>query len=81
MTQRIVSDCCDALTKNGTCQDCKEKCGTYNEFECATCEDTGEVDTMEQVYPNEPHTAPIGTGPCPDCMGDADDDGELDQDR
>lgn len=36
---------------------------------CQTCGGTGEVDTMEQVYPGEPHMAPIGTGKCPDCDG------------
>lgn len=33
-------------------------------FACELCEDTGEVTTMERVYPNEPHTAPIGTEKC-----------------
>lgn len=31
---------------------------------CAECLGTGEVTTMEAVYPNEPHQAPIGTKPC-----------------
>ena len=34
------------------------------EGECAECGGTGEVDAMEQVYPNEPHMAPIGTQKC-----------------
>lgn len=34
---------------------------------CETCDGTGEVTTMEYVYPGEPHMAPIGTAPCPDC--------------
>lgn len=34
---------------------------------CETCGGTGEVTTMEAVYPNEPHMAPIGSAPCPDC--------------
>lgn len=31
---------------------------------CEHCGGTGEVTTMEQVYPNEPHYAPIGTRDC-----------------
>ncbi len=27
----------------------------------------GYVRTMERVYPNEPHMAPVGEEPCPDC--------------
>lgn len=34
---------------------------------CETCGGTGEVSQIEQVYPNEPHTADVGTAPCPDC--------------
>lgn len=37
------------------------------ENECDECGGTGEVTTMEQVYANEPHMAPIGTRPCPKC--------------
>lgn len=36
---------------------------------CDTCDGTGEVTTMEYVYPNEPHMAPIGTKTCIDCNG------------
>lgn len=39
----------------------------YFSIECHTCDDTGEVTTMEAVYPGEPHQAPVGTGTCPDC--------------
>lgn len=31
---------------------------------CLDCGGTGEVTTMERVYPNEPHMAPIGTMKC-----------------
>lgn len=41
---------------------------------CETCGGTGEVTTMERVYPNEPHEAPIGSAPCPDCSSREDDD-------
>lgn len=61
---RLLSNCCDAVTINGRCQDCKENSGTYIEYDCELCQDTGEVTTMEQVYPNEPHMAPIGTEKC-----------------
>ncbi len=56
------------------------KCGTPFDFEmekderCQTCGGTGEVSKMEQVYPNEPHMADIGFGPCPDCRGSEPDD-------
>lgn len=35
---------------------------------CETCGGTGEITTMERVYPNEPHLAPVGSAPCPDCQ-------------
>ena len=38
-----------------------------DEEECETCGGTGVITTMERVYPNEPHMAPIGEEPCPDC--------------
>lgn len=41
---------------------------------CETCGNTGEVRTMEAVYPGEPHMADVGTGPCPDCRPGGDDD-------
>lgn len=42
---------------------------------CETCGGSGVVTTMEAVYPNEPHMAPIGEENCPDCnsRGDIDD--------
>lgn len=41
---------------------------------CQTCGGTGEVSTMERVYPGEPHMADVGTDRCPDCnMPDEDD--------
>lgn len=48
-----------------TCKRCKKECEV--EEVCAECGGTGEVTTMERVYANEPHTAPIGTAPCPVC--------------
>lgn len=53
-------------------------CEKYN---CDICHDTGEVTVDEQVYPGEPHTAPIGTAPCECVVGEINDEGELDQDR
>lgn len=41
---------------------------------CTTCMDTGEVSRLERVYPNEPHMADVGTGPCPDCQNQEPDD-------
>ena len=34
---------------------------------CETCGGIGYVRTMERVYPGEPHMAPVGEEPCPDC--------------
>lgn len=45
------------------CSKCNKEC----EAICATCWGTGEINTMEKVYPGEPHEAPIGTQKCPDC--------------
>lgn len=42
-------------------------------FNCEMCEDTGEVTVDEQVYPGEPHTAPIGTRKCICQLPDEDD--------
>ena len=39
---------------------------------CDTCGDSGEITVDEQVYPGEPHMAPIGTKPCPNCIGKQD---------
>jgi hypothetical protein len=44
------------------CQKCSKRCET--EEVCAVCHGTGEVRTMEEVYPGEPHTAPIGSQKC-----------------
>lgn len=41
---------------------------------CQTCGGMGEVSSMERVYPNEPHEAPIGSAPCPDCSSRGNDD-------
>jgi len=45
-----------------SCASCKNECEV--EEVCADCGGTGEVTTMERVYPNEPHMAPIGTMNC-----------------
>lgn len=47
-------------------------------YECETCQDTGEVDAMESVYPGEPHMANIGTDRCPDCNCPDEDDYDED---
>lgn len=41
---------------------------------CEFCGGTGEVTTMEQVYPGEPHLAPIGTQKCVCQLRDNDDE-------
>ena len=43
---------------------------------CEDCGGTGEVTVDEQVYPGEPHTAPIGTRTCHCQARDNDDDDE-----
>lgn len=45
-----------------TCTKCEKECEV--DEVCAECLGTGEVTTMEYVYPGEPHMAPIGTKPC-----------------
>lgn len=45
---------------------------------CEFCGGTGEVTTMEQVYPGEPHYAPIGTQRCICQIEEHDGDGEDD---
>lgn len=46
---------------------------------CSTCGGSGEVSTMEAVYPGEPHMAPVGTSPCPDCRPGPDNDENQDE--
>ena len=36
---------------------------------CEECNGVGEVNTMESVYPGEPHMAPIGSEKCANCIG------------
>lgn len=43
--------------------------------DCEFCGGTGEVETMERVYPGEPIMAPIGTARC-SCTITNDDDNE-----
>lgn len=54
-----LSPCCNAQCVNGGVQ-C-EACGAKV---CEFCGGSGEVETMEYVYPGEPHMAPIGTQKC-----------------
>lgn len=42
---------------------------------CATCGGSGEVSSMENVYPGEPHQANVGTSNCPDCTPEPSNDG------
>ncbi len=44
------------------------------EEECETCGGIGYVRTTERVYPGEPHMAPVGEEPCPECNGKDEDD-------
>lgn len=62
-----ISLCCEADTYEDeedreVCCKCKKVCST--KMVCAYCMGTGEVTVDEQVYPGEPHTAPIGTEKC-----------------
>lgn len=41
---------------------------------CEICGGTGEIDTMEAVWPGEPHMAPIGTRKCVCQIRDDDDE-------
>ena len=36
---------------------------------CEVCDGTGEVETWERVWRDEPHTAPIGVATCSVCNG------------
>lgn len=44
---------------------------------CLECNGIGEIATMEQVYPNEPHYAPLGSRICPYCKGTGKTDDET----
>lgn len=48
---------------------------------CRTCKGTGEVPSMEAVYPNEPHTADIGSAPCPSCRSSNKDEDDYNIDN
>lgn len=45
-----------------TCDKCKLECDV--EEVCELCDGSGEVTVSEQVWPNEPHMADIGTQKC-----------------
>jgi len=44
-------------------------CSTCFNEKCLDCNGIGEVSTMERVYSNEPHTAPVGSETCANCEG------------
>ena len=68
-----ISKCCRSeviekdsiLDEESTYLECS-KCHGACEVEevCMHCYGTGEITTMERVYPNEPHMADIGTRKC-----------------
>lgn len=91
MTTKLISKCCkaDALEDVKTnpkdhhdlidiyiCEKCKQECEV--DEVCDICEGTGKVSVSEQVYPNEPHMADIGEGPCECSINDNDDYDEED---
>lgn len=43
---------------------------------CEECNGFGEVNTMESVYPGEPHMAPIGSEVCDNCLGSGEEQDE-----
>ncbi len=55
------------------CPKCKQECEV--ETVCAYCLGTGEINTMEEVYPGEPYMASIGTQTCY-CQRRSNDDDE-----
>lgn len=67
-----VSTCCNERVREDydedkecdvyRCDKCKRGCDVTEV--CEFCYGTGETDTMEAVYQNEPHYAPIGTEKC-----------------
>ena len=67
-------ECDHICTSNCRRVGCNCECGEWHEDTCQTCRGTGEVATMERVYPNEPHMADVGSGPCPDCRDQGDED-------
>jgi len=44
---------------------------------CEECNGIGEVSTMERVWANEPHMAPVGSAICANCIGSGE---EIDED-
>ena len=45
---------------------------------CEDCNGIGEVHTMEQVWPGEPHMAPVGSETCEICNGTGEVEWEID---
>ncbi len=82
MEKTRISKCCKVeaeyvyndVNDGYMCPKCKKICEI--EEVCAWCLGTGEVVTSEQVYPNEPHMADIGTRVCSCQEQDEDDDWE-----
>lgn len=74
-----ISKCCnvqveyiyDDKSDGYICSKCHKTCEV--EEVCALCLGTGEVSTMEPVYPGEPHMADIGTRTCLCRLKEADD--------
>lgn len=60
--EKAVQDEKDDGTPIFTCMKCERDCEA--EEVCAFCLGTGEIVVDEQVYPGEPHYAPIGTREC-----------------
>lgn len=56
-------DCEHECTSSCRREGCNCKCGNTH-IECKLCNDTGEVDCMDYVYPGEPHMAMVGTRKC-----------------
>jgi len=72
---RVQSYCCASPLVDGVrCLNCGQDDNTWFDKVCETCGGEGEITTMEQVYPGEPHMAPVGSRPCPDCQRKDEDD-------
>ena len=67
-------ECDHVCTSNCRRNGCNCECGEYHNDPCGMCGGSGEVSTMEAVYPGEAHMADVGTAPCPECRPAKDDD-------
>lgn len=68
-TDECNHECTSNCRRNG----CNCKCGEFH-ITCQICQDTGEVDCMDSVYPGEPHMAMVGTRKCECRLSDNDDE-------